>query len=356
MDLTAQGHKITARFRTVEAALQAPDVASDIANMTKLTKEHAQLRPVVEAFGRYFQLLDDKKAAEEMLADPSMRSLAEEELARVRPAIPAMEEELKVLLLPKDANDDRNVILEIRAGTGGDEAAIFAGDLFRMYNAYAQLRGWKLEIQDASPTEKGGFKEIISRLAGKDVYQRLKFEGGVHRVQRVPETETQGRVHTSAASVVVLPEAEEADIRIEDKDLRIDTYRSQGAGGQHVNTTDSAVRVTHIPTGVVAACQEDKSQHKNKAKAMAMLRTRLVAYEEAKKAAAMGAIRSTMVTTGERSDKIRTYNFPQNRVTDHRIEFTIYNMPDIMAGGKALDDVMDALARADVAERLAALG
>ena len=355
MDFKAQGDKILGRFAQVEQALQNPDLGGDVAKMTSLNKEYAQLKPVVEAFNRYFGLLADRAEAEKMLADPSMKELGDEELGRIREELPQVEDDLKVLLLPKDEDDDRNVILEIRGGTGGDEAALFAGDLFRMYSNYAGIRGWRVEIQDMAGSEKGGMKEVIARLSGQNVYQRMKFEGGVHRVQRVPATETQGRVHTSAATVAVLPEAEESDVAIADKDLRIDVFRSSGPGGQSVNTTDSAVRITHIPTGVVVQCQDEKSQHKNKAKALVILKSRLLAAQKAKAAAERADQRKTMVGSGDRSEKIRTYNFPQNRVTDHRIELTIHNLPDTMAGGKTLDEMMDALARADQAEKLAAI-
>ena len=355
MDFSAQGKKIRTRFEAVEAALQSPDVASDVANMTKLNKEYSQLRPVMEAFTRYFTLLDDKAAAEDMARDPDMKEFANEELDRVRAALPPLEEELKVLLLPKDDADDRNVILEIRAGTGGDEAALFAGDLFGMYKGYAETQGWKFEVQDAAEADKGGYKEIIAKVSGNNVYQRLKFEGGVHRVQRVPATETQGRVHTSAATVAVLPEAEETDITIHDKDLRIDIFRSSGPGGQSVNTTDSAVRITHLPTGVTVQCQDEKSQIKNKIKAMGVLRSRLLAAKREQEEAARAGARKSMVGSGDRSEKIRTYNYPQNRVTDHRIEFSVHNMPDVMVGGRTVHQLMDELHRADVAERLAAM-
>lgn len=355
MDYKAHGTRLQARLAQLEAQLQDPAVASDISKLTALNKEYANLRPIVVEFSKYIKMMDDKAGAEAMLSDPDMKAMAQEELDGLREAIPALEEELKILLLPKDDDDDRNVILEIRAGTGGDEAALFAGDIFRMYNLYAQVKGWRLEIQDSADGATGGYKEIIARLSGHNVFQRLKFEGGVHRVQRVPATETQGRVHTSAATVVVLPEAEETDLAIAEKDLRIDVFRSSGPGGQSVNTTDSAVRITHIPTGVVVQCQDEKSQHKNKAKAMTILRSRLLAAEKERKAAERGAAVKLMVGSGDRSEKIRTYNFPQNRCTDHRIEYTIHNLPDTMAGGKTLDELLDALHRADVAERLAAL-
>ena len=358
--LQAQGQRLVVRFAEVEKALQSPDIASDIAKMTNLNREYAELREVVADFNKYFKMLADKEGAAQLLKeagnDPDMKALAQAEYDTLLAEIPPFEATLKKHLLPKDEDDGRNVMLEIRAGTGGDEAAIFAGDLFTMYRNLAAVLGWKVEVQDSTEASMGGFKEIIARLMGPNVFRQLKFEGGVHRVQRVPATETQGRVHTSAATVAVLPEAEEVDVKIEDKDLRIDVFRSSGPGGQSVNTTDSAVRITHLPTGLAVACQDEKSQLKNKDKAMKILRSRLLARKREEAAAAMGAARKSMVGSGDRSEKIRTYNYPQNRVTDHRIELTVHNLPDVMAGGKNLLELLDALQRADETERLASLG
>jgi peptide chain release factor 1 len=289
-----------------------------------------------------------------MLSDPDMRDLAQEEIEALKEQLPALEHEVQLSLLPKDEADERNAILEVRAGTGGDEAALFAAELFRLYERYAASKGWRFEVMEVNETGIGGYKEASARISGRNVFGRLKYESGVHRVQRVPETESGGRIHTSAATVAVLPEAEEVDVHIEEKDLRIDTYRSQGAGGQHVNTTDSAVRITHIPTGVVAACQEEKSQHKNKAKALAMLRSKI--YDEQRRAAdaERAASRKTQVGSGDRSERIRTYNFPQGRVTDHRINLTLYSL-DKMMQGEALDDFVDALTAEEQAALMAEL-
>lgn len=359
MDLREQGSRILERFAAVEADLQNPNVVSDIGRMTALNREYADMREVVEEFKKYIKLLDSKEEAAAVMADQTadrdFKELAQAEYDEALSTLPVMEDQLKVMLLPKDEDDGRNVILEIRAGTGGDEAAIFAGDLFKMYSALAVVLGWKVEVQDASEAEKGGYREIVARVAGQNVFRLLKFEGGVHRVQRVPATETQGRVHTSAATVAVLPEAEEVDVKIEDKDLRIDVFRSSGPGGQSVNTTDSAVRITHIPTNIVVTCQDEKSQLKNKDKAMKILRSRMLAAKREEAAAARGVMRNLMVGNGDRSEKIRTYNYPQNRVSDHRIELTMHNLPDIMMGGKNLVELLNALQRADEAERLAAL-
>ncbi len=358
--LQAQGQRLVARFAEVEKALQSPDIANDIGKMTSLNREYAELREVVADFQLYFKMLQDKDGAAQMLketgSDPELKAMAQAEYDGLLAEIPPFEATLKLHLLPKDEDDGRNVMLEIRAGTGGDEAGIFAGDLFRMYSSLAAVLGWKVEVQDAAETSQGGYKEVIARVVGPQVFRQLKFEGGVHRVQRVPATETQGRVHTSAATVAVLPEAEEVDVKIEDKDLRIDVFRSSGPGGQSVNTTDSAVRITHLPTGLAVACQDEKSQLKNKDKAMKILRSRLLARKREEAQAVMGAARKSMVGSGDRSEKIRTYNYPQNRVTDHRIELTVHNLPDVMAGGKTLMELLDALHRADEAERLASLG
>jgi peptide chain release factor 1 len=293
-----------------------------------------------------------------LIADPGsdaeMRALAESEFHDLKERLPDLEHDLKILLLPKDEADARNAILEVRAGTGGDEAALFAADLLRMYQRYAELQGWRFEIIDASDTEIGGYKEAIASISGPGVFARLKFESGAHRVQRVPATESGGRIHTSAATVAVLPEAEEVDVHIEDKDLRIDTYRSQGAGGQHVNTTDSAVRITHMPSGVVVQCQDEKSQHKNRAKAMTMLRARLYEAQRQQQSDERAASRKSQVGSGDRSERIRTYNFPQGRVTDHRINQTVYKLDRVLAG-EALDELIDPLIAADQAEKLAEL-
>ncbi|RYG58617.1 MAG: peptide chain release factor 1, partial [Alphaproteobacteria bacterium] len=356
MDLRDQGLKILERFAAVEADLQNPNVVSDISRMTSLNREYSDMKDVVEAFKVYLKMLDQKEEAQQVMADTTadkdFRDLAQLDYEEAIEALPAMQDALKIMLLPKDEDDGRNVMLEIRAGTGGDEAAIFAGDLFRMYTALAAVLGWKFEVQDSNEAEKGGYREVIARVAGANVFRQLKFESGVHRVQRVPATETQGRVHTSAATVAVLPEAEEVDVKIEDKDLRIDVFRSSGPGGQSVNTTDSAVRITHLPTGLAVSCQDEKSQLKNKDKAMKILRSRLLAAKREEAAMARGAARSAMVGSGDRSEKIRTYNYPQNRVTDHRIELTLHNLPDIMMGGKNLVELLNALQRADEAERL----
>jgi peptide chain release factor 1 len=320
----------------------------------KLSRERAELDPVVTLYRQYKQVEADQRAAREMLADPDMRELAEAELADGEAKIAQLETELQTALLPKDANDERNVILEIRAGTGGDESALFAGDLFRMYTRFAERNRWKVEMISESPSELGGYREVIARVVGDGVYGKLKFESGAHRVQRVPETEAQGRIHTSACTVAVLPEADPvADITINPADLRIDTFRASGAGGQHVNKTDSAVRITHLPTGIVVECQDDRSQHRNRAQAMAVLATRLVDKERSERQAKEAAHRKSLVGSGDRSERIRTYNFPQGRLTDHRINLTLYKLDQIMDGD--LGDVAGALAQEFQAEQLAAL-
>jgi peptide chain release factor 1 len=332
--------------------------AEDAEFFVKLSKEYAELTPVVASIVELRELQSEIADLGGMVADPEsdpeMRALAEEEFRDARERIPELERKLNIQLLPKDAADEKNAILEVRAGTGGDEAALFAADLFRMYQRYAEKQGWKFEAMQISETGIGGYKEAVAEITGKGVFARLKFESGVHRVQRVPETETGGRIHTSAATVAVLPEAEEVDVQIETKDLRIDTFRAQGAGGQHVNTTDSAVRITHIPTGVVVSQQDEKSQHKNRAKAMKVLRARIYEAERAAKDAERAAARRGQVGSGDRSERIRTYNFPQGRVTDHRIGLTLHKLDKVLVG-EALDEVIDALITEDEAARLADL-
>ncbi len=325
----------------------------------RLSKEYAELTPVVECIEEQRTLeaeIDDLEAmASDADSDEEMRALAEAELKDARERLPDIENRLKILLLPKDAADEKNAILEVRAGTGGDEAALFAADLFRMYQRYAEKQGWRFEAMEVSDIGIGGYKDATAEISGKGVFARLKFESGVHRVQRVPETESGGRIHTSAATVAVLPEAEEVDVQIDDKDLRIDTYRSQGAGGQHVNTTDSAVRITHAPTGIVVTQQDEKSQHKNRAKAMKILRARLYEAERQAMENERAQTRRSQVGSGDRSERIRTYNFPQGRVTDHRISLTLHKLDRVLEG-EALDEIVDALVAEDQAARLADLG
>jgi peptide chain release factor 1 len=323
-------------------------------DFTKLSKEYSELSPIVDTIDALRRTQSEMEAAAEMAGgdDPEMKAMAEEEVQTLRERLPDLEMRVKLSLVPKDADDERNAILEVRAGTGGDEAALFAAELFRMYHRYADLRGWKFELLDLSETGIGGFKEATASIAGRGVFARLKFESGVHRVQRVPETEASGRIHTSAATVAVLPEAEEVDITIEDKDLRIDVYRSSGPGGQSVNTTDSAVRITHLPTGLVVIQQDEKSQHQNKARALKVLRARLYEAQRQALAATRAADRKSQVGSGDRSERVRTYNFPQGRVTDHRINLTLYKIDKVLAG-EALDEIIDALTAADTAERLA---
>ena len=345
------------RYVEVGALLAEPEVASDPSRLRSLAKEHAELSPIVECFVSYNETMDSIEDAREILAgqDPDLRELAQEELDEAQSRRTSLENELKVLLLPADPADASNVFLEIRAGTGGDEAALFAGDLLRMYLRYGELRGWNASIVSESPGEHGGYKEVIVRIAGRGVYSRLKFESGGHRVQRVPETESQGRIHTSACTVAVLPEADEiGEIEIDSSDLRVDTYRASGAGGQHVNKTDSAIRITHLPTNTVVECQDERSQHKNRARAMSLLKARLLAAERERRDAERAETRRLLVGSGDRSQRIRTYNFPQGRVTDHRINLTLYKLGDIMAGG--LGEVIEALVSEDQAEQLAALG
>ena len=327
---------------------------SDPKEMAKISKEYSDLKDVIVLADEYLKMKNDMAQAEEMMKDDSLKEIAEAEYYECKEKIPEIEKQIKIALLPKDEADDKNAILEIRAGTGGDEAAIFAGDLFNMYKCYAELKGWNLEVISYHENEAGGFKEIISNITGAGVFGRLKFESGAHRVQRVPETESQGRVHTSAATVAVMPEAEEVDIEILDKDLRIDTYRASGAGGQHVNKTDSAIRITHIPTNTVVQCQDERSQFKNKERAMKMLRSKLYEAQRQKIDSERAGLRKSQVGTGDRSDKIRTYNYPQNRVTDHRVNLTLYKLDYVMRG-EALDEIIDKLITEDQIQRLSEL-
>lgn len=343
--------RILSRFEEIEAAMSAGTASGD--EFVRLSREHAELEPVVRVARELRAALKEKADLEELLDDPEMAEMARAELPLVRERIAALEHELRVRLLPRDAADERSVILEVRAGTGGEEAALFAADLFRMYQRYAQERGWQVEVLSASESERGGYKEIIAAIRGRGVYSRLKFESGVHRVQRVPETETQGRIHTSAATVAVLPEAEEVDVKIDEKDLRIDVFRASGAGGQHVNTTDSAVRITHLPTGIVVTQQDERSQHKNRARAMKILRARLYEMERRRQMEERAAQRRGQIGSGDRSERIRTYNFPQGRVTDHRINLTLYKLHEVLSG-EALDEIIEALVAEDQARRLAA--
>ncbi|WIO74605.1 peptide chain release factor 1 [Porticoccaceae bacterium LTM1] len=344
------------RYEEVGVSLGDPDVIGDQKKFQAMSREYAELEPVVQTYQQYQQVLANIDEAKTMLkdSDPDMREMAQEELKEGEAALEPLEAELQKLLLPKDPNDAKNVFLEIRAGTGGDEAAIFSGDLFRMYTKYAETQGWKVEVISARDGEHGGYKEIISRVVGSGAYSKLKFESGAHRVQRVPETESQGRIHTSACTVAILAEADEVGaIEINPADLRIDTFRSSGAGGQHVNTTDSAIRITHIPTGVVVECQDERSQHKNKAKAMAHLQSKLQQAQEDAVAKEQSDTRRSLVGSGDRSERIRTYNYPQGRVTDHRINLTLYKLEEIMQG--KLEEVVQPLITEYQADQLAAL-
>ncbi|KTC87200.1 peptide chain release factor 1 [Legionella brunensis] len=345
------------RFQEVSRLLSEASVIADQNQFKNLSKEYSQLEPIANCYNTYVQARDNVASLQELLAgdDKELAAMAEEEIDRAKEEVDRLDEELQWHLIPKDPDDNRNIYLEVRAGTGGDEAAIFAGDLFRMYHRYAEIQGWQIEIISANHGEHGGYKEIIARISGQAVYSQLKFESGAHRVQRVPETESQGRVHTSACTVAVLPEVEEIDdIEISSDELRIDTYRSSGAGGQHVNKTDSAIRITHLPTGIVVECQDERSQHKNRAKAMALLKTRLLDAEQSKQRQQQAETRKSLVGTGDRSERIRTYNFPQGRLTDHRINLTLYQLTDVMEGH--LTPVIDALQREHHAELLAELG
>ncbi len=356
MSFEATLSQVVNRHAELEALMA--DVSSmEASEFTKMSKEYADLTPVVEAVKNLRAAQDEIQDLAAMLADddtdPEMKEMAEEEFHELKKSIPEKEREVQLMLLPKDEADEKNAILEIRAGTGGDEAALFAADLYRMYQRYAERMGWKFELLDVNEIGIGGFKEVSASISGKNVFARFKYESGVHRVQRVPETESGGRIHTSAATVAVLPEAEDVDIKVETKDLRIDTYRSQGAGGQHVNTTDSAVRITHIPTGLVTQCQDNKSQHKNKDQAMKMMRAKLYDHERQQLDAERAADRKNQVGSGDRSERIRTYNFPQGRISDHRINLTLYRLEEVLQGD--LDEVIDALTAEDQAQKLAEL-
>ncbi len=340
------------RFDAVEAQLSDGAVYADAALLRRLTREQKALEPIVTVWRAYQKAEQAMADAKELLSDPDFKEMAQEELRETKETMEGLEEELKILLLPRDPNDDKNVIVEIRGGVGGEEAMLFAADLFRMYTMYAESKGWKIEIVNASETELGGFKEVSFVIEGEGAWSRLKFESGAHRVQRVPVTESGGRIQTSAATVAVLPEAEEVEFSIDPKDLQIDTFRSSGAGGQHVNKTESAIRITHIPTGVVVECQDERSQHKNRDRAMKILRSKLYEAEQAKQNAAIAAERKSQVGSGDRSERIRTYNFPQNRVTDHRLtgEVKNFNIDQIISG--RLDPLIDALVTTDQAEKL----
>ncbi len=345
---------LVGRLDELDRMLASGEATRDMDQYRKLSREHAEIGPVVALYARWRQCNDDLAAAQEMLADPEMKELAEAEVRSAKERLPQIENELQKLLLPKDANDERNVFLEIRAGTGGDESALFVGDLFRMYTRYAERQRWQVEVVSSSPSDVGGYKEVIARVIGSGVYARLKFESGAHRVQRVPETEAQGRIHTSACTVAVMPEADELEeVQINPAEIRIDTFRASGAGGQHINKTDSAVRIVHLPTGIVVECQDGRSQHKNKAQAMSVLVARIRDAQEREQHAKMASTRKSLVGSGDRSERIRTYNFPQGRVTDHRINLTLYKIDAIMDGD--LDEVLGALANEHQAEQLAAL-
>lgn len=354
--IEARLKSLAERFDEIERLLADAKVITNQDLFRKLSKEYTEIGSAVRTYRDYAEELSQLEYMRTILkdSDAGMREMAQEEIPTLEKKLAALESELQVLLLPKDPDDNRNIFLEIRAGAGGDESAIFAGDLFRMYSYYATAHRWEVEVMSSNPGEHGGFKEIIARVAGNDVYARLKFESGVHRVQRVPDTEAQGRIHTSTCTVAVLPEAEEVDaIDLNPADLKVDTFRASGAGGQHVNKTDSAIRITHLPTGTVVECQDERSQHKNRSRAMSVLRARLLEVEKRKRREEEAAMRKGQVGTGDRSERIRTYNFPQGRVTDHRVNVTLYKLDRVMEGD--LDDLIEPLATADQAERLAAL-
>jgi peptide chain release factor 1 len=352
--LLAKLDNLKDRFEELNALLSDGSVISNQDQFRKLSKEHAELEPVVAGYNEYRRTESDLDEARSLLKDPDFRDMAEEEMKTAASRLEALGGNLQKLMLPRDPNDSHNVYLEVRAGTGGDEAAIFAGDLFRMYSRFAEKQRWQVEVISESRGEHGGYKEVISRVSGQDVYARLKFESGAHRVQRVPETEAQGRIHTSACTVAVMPEPDDVEqVEIRKEDLKVDTFRSSGAGGQHVNTTDSAIRITHLPTGIVVECQDERSQHKQRARALALLGARIMAAREAEHHAATANLRRDLVGSGDRSERIRTYNFPQGRVTDHRINLTLYRLTDIMEGD--LEELINALVNEHQADQLAAL-
>ena len=342
---------IQARFADIEAQMNTGNVAGD--ELAKLSKEYSRLSEIIPLINEYFQIVAGIADAREMQNDAELREIANEQLHELNHLLPDVEKKLQIALLPRDDADDNSVIMEIRAGVGGEESALFAGDLYNQYKSYALRQGWKVEVIEENATSLRGYKEIVFKIDGAGAYGRMKFESGIHRVQRVPETEASGRIHTSAASVAVMPEAKEIDVVIEDKDIRIDIFRASGAGGQHVNKTDSAIRITHFPTGIVVTCQNERSQLQNKIAAMAVLRSKLYEKQRMEQESASNASRQSMVGSGDRSEKIRTYNFPEQRVTDHRIKLTLYKLDDILAGGVALDEMIDALIAADQLERLA---
>jgi peptide chain release factor 1 len=342
------------RHEEIAGLLAEPEVMQDQNQFRQLSVEYSQLEPVVQEYKKYCQLTEDKESANEMLDDPELKEMAREELSEIKGSLEALELRLQKLLLPKDPHDDSNIFLEVRAGTGGDEAAIFAGDLFRMYSRYAEQKRWQVEIISQNLGEHGGYKEIIARIVGTGAYSRLKFESGAHRVQRVPETESQGRVHTSAATVVIMPEPDEVEAQnINKNDIRVDTFRASGSGGQHVNKTDSAIRITHLPTGIVVECQDQRSQHKNKAQAMSVLQARITEGQRQVQDAEQAEQRKSLVGSGDRSERIRTYNFPQGRVSDHRINLTLYKLDEFISGN--LDQIIDPLINEYQAEQLSAL-
>ncbi|MEM7098467.1 MAG: peptide chain release factor 1 [Pseudomonadota bacterium] len=356
-NMTAKLADLKDRFEEVSALLSDPEVMGDRSRFTALSKEFAEIEPVVLCYGRMEKLVTELEDSKALLEedDPEIKALAEEDIRETQTSIETLSDELQMLLLPKDPNDHSNVFLEIRAGTGGDEAAIFSGDLFRMYTKYAEGKGWRVEVMNERPGEHGGYKEVITRIEGQDVFSQLKFESGAHRVQRVPETESQGRIHTSACTVAVMPEVDEIDsIEIDKKDIREDTFRASGAGGQHVNKTDSAIRLTHLPTGTVVECQDERSQHKNRARALSLLQARLLDAARSEQESEQAENRRQLVGSGDRSERIRTYNFPQGRVTDHRINLTLYKLDEVIEG--ALDAVVEPLIAEHQADQLKQLG